>query len=318
MFRQVWRYTLVSIAESKKAAEIAQRYGMKNPDSFAQQFLAGETLDAAMAEIKRFNNSGIGCTTTILGESVNDRSAVGTARDLNLDLLERIHESGATPRESHISLKLTQLGLNISRDCCMENMTVIMKKAREYNIFVRIDMEFSGIVQTTLDIWKEFFTGGFDAIGVVLQAYLYRTIKDIQYVNKLGGRIRLVKGAYFEPKNVAYQKKSMVDANYVTCLDVIMKSGNFPAIATHDEIMIDASKEAAHRHGRSKDDFEFQQSYGIRNDFHELRLREGYNLRTTVPYGKDWFPYYTRRLAERPANALWVLKNLWYASRVRS
>lgn len=318
MFRQVWRYSMESIAESKKAAEFAQRYGMKNPDSFARQFFAGETLDAAMAEIKRFNDSGIGCSTTLLGESVSERSEAGTARDVNLDLLERIHESGATPWESHISVKLTQLGLNISRDFCMDTIAVIMKRAREYNIFVRIDMEFSSIVQTTLDIWKEFFTGGFENIGVVLQAYLYRTEKDIRYVNKLGGRIRLVKGAYYEPKKVAYQKKSMVDLNYVTCLDVVMKEGNFPAIATHDETMIDAAKEAAHRHGRSIDDFEFQQSYGIRSDFHALRLREGFKLRTTVPFGKDWFPYYARRLAERPANAIWVLKNLWYASRAKS
>ncbi len=264
----------------------------------------GESLDEAMAKIKNFNERGIGCTTTYLGESVNDPVLCSEARDRNCDLLDKIYNSGAALWESHVSVKLTQLGLDISRDHCLEHMAAIMEKAKKYNIFIRIDIEFSGVVQTTLDIWEGFFTNGYDNIGIVLQAYLYRTEKDIRYVSKKGGRIGLVKGAYYESESVTFQKKSHVDANYAKCLDLIMKEGTYPGIATHDEQMIEEAKIAAERYGRSKEDFEFQQSYGIRHDFHDLRrLQEGYKLRTAIPYGPDWFPYYTRRLAEHLANA---------------
>ncbi len=305
---------MLFLSENKTITGIVQKQGMKTPTSFARQFVAGETIDEAIAEIKSFNERGIGCTTTYLGESVNDPVLCAEARDRNCGLLDKIHKSGASPWESHVSVKLTQLGLDISRDHCIEQMTTIMEKAKKFNIFIRIDMEFSGIVQTTLDIWEEFFANGYDNIGVVLQAYLYRTEKDIRYVSKKGGRIRLVKGAYYESESVAFQKKSDVDANYAKCLDLIMKEGTYPGIATHDEQMIEEAKAAAERYGRSKEDFEFQQSYGIRHNFHDLRLQEGYKLRTTIPYGPDWFPYYTRRLAERPANAIWVLKNMWLSS----
>ncbi len=204
MMRHVGRFFKLFLSENKTISGPVQKQGMKAPTSFARQFVADESLDEAMAEIKSFNERGIGCTTTYLGESVNDPVLCAEAHDRNCDLLDKIHNSGAASWESHVSVKLTKLCFDISWGRCLEHMVAIMEKAKKYNIFIRMDIEFSGVVQTTLDIWEGFFTNGYDDIGIVLQAYLYRTEKYIQYVSKKGGRIHLVQSAYYESENVAF------------------------------------------------------------------------------------------------------------------
>jgi len=309
MIRQIWRHIMLWVADNKTIERWVKKRGMK-PGGFAQQFLAGETIDEAMSETKRLNDMGIATTATILGESVTDSEGSYKARDINLELLDKIHATGASKYEAGVSVKLTQLGLDISKDLCMENMQTILQRAKEHNIYIRIDMEMASVVQVTLDIWEELYRNITEDIGVVIQAYLFRSEEDIRYVSNLGGRIRLVKGAYYEAKDVAFQKKSEVDANYVHLTDLIMEVGVHPGIATHDPEMIEVAKKLAKKHNVDQDSFEFQQNYGIRTYYHEQRLKEGYKLRSTIPFGKEWFPYYTRRLAERPANAGMVLKSV--------
>jgi len=241
-----------------------------------------------------------------LGENVSDaREARSAARDY-ITILDTIKETGV---DANISIKLTAVGLDISQELCEENVCNILENAQKYQIFVRIDMEASAYTEQTVDITLRMHQQ-FEHVGTVIQSCLYRSKKDVEQLIAQGVRIRLVKGAYKEPKSVAFQNKSEVDHNYVQLMMMLLLKGNYPALATHDEAIINAACKYARDHGISKEAFEFQMLYGIRRDLQEKLVSQGYNMRIYVPYGSQWYPYLMRRLAERPANLMFVMSNM--------
>jgi proline dehydrogenase len=271
-----------------------------------RRFIAGENIDDAIAAILELNQAGMAATFDHLGESTTSRAEAESDVREYLRVLDRIENTGA---DSNISVKLTQLGLDIDKDYCLQNVRRIVEAAKRHGNFVRIDMEDSSKTDATLDIFKRLY-GEYGNVGIVLQSYLYRTEKDVDDALTMGARVRLCKGAYKEPAEVAFPEKSEVDANYVRLMKKLLKSGVYHGIATHDEKMIAATREFAADEGVSKDAFEFQMLYGIRRDLQLKLAREGYRMRIYVPYGQYWYPYFMRRLAERPANVWFVLKNL--------
>jgi len=225
-----------------------------------------------------------------------------------LRILDAIVASGI---ERNISLKLTQLGLDVDRATCIDNLRRILEPAQRHEFFVRIDMENSPYTEVTLEIFETLWQQQYRNVGVVLQSYLYRSEADARRLNALGARVRLVKGAYREPKSVAYQQKSEVDAAFVRIMKLLLDSGHHPAIATHDPAMIEVTKTYARERGIATNRFEFQMLYGVRRDLQAALVRQGYGMRVYVPFGREWFPYFMRRLGERPANVGFVLKSLF-------
>jgi proline dehydrogenase len=270
------------------------------------RFIAGENIDDAIKAIQELNKLGITATFDHLGESTSSRQEAESDVREYLYVLDRIQATGVN---SNVSVKLTQLGLDIDEDFCMLNTRKIVECAKRHGNFVRIDMEDSPKTDATLKIFRTLFQE-FGNVGIVLQSYLYRTEKDIDDVLSLGARIRLCKGAYQEPESVAFPEKSEVDANFIRLMQKLLKSGIYHGIATHDDKMIAATREFAARENISKESFEFQMLYGIRRDLQLKLARDGFKVRTYVPYGEFWYPYFMRRLAERPANVWFVLKNL--------
>ena len=273
----------------------------------ATRFVAGETLDQALAVSRKLNSDGITITLDHLGESVSTLEEAAEARDVYLRTLSAIHDSGI---RGNVSLKLTQFGLDFSNDQCRANVEQLVSRAAELNSFVRIDMESSEYTERTIDLMTGLHER-FGAVGIVVQAYLRRTKDDVEKLNSRGIRVRLCKGAYLEPASVAFAGKSEVDRNYVELMKLLLDQGNYPAIATHDERMIEQTKAYATARNVPRDAFEFQMLYGIRRDLQRQLIAEGYRLRVYVPFGKAWYPYYMRRLAERPANVFFILRNLF-------
>jgi len=274
----------------------------------ARRFVAGETLEEALATIRELNAKGITATLDLLGESVTNEREARAARDEYLRMLDSIQERGL---DANVSLKLTAMGLDISEDLCASIMHDVLERAQGYGTFVRIDMESSDYTERTLRLFDERLYPAYKGhVGVVLQSYLYRTMADVERANALGARVRLCKGAYKEPASVAFQDKADVDRNYVKCMHELMKHGNYPGLATHDPKMIDEAKRFAAAEGIAKDRFEFQMLYGIRRDLQEQLVREGYRMRVYIPYGTQWYPYLMRRLAERPANLVFITGNV--------
>lgn len=272
----------------------------------ATRFVAGETLTDALAVGRRLNAEGITITLDCLGESVSSIEEAAQARDVYLRTLEAMCQAGITP---NVSLKLTQFGLDFSAGACRDNVEQLVKRAAEIGGFVRVDMESSEYTDRTLDLVIDLH-GRYSAVGTVIQAYLYRSRKDVEKLCERGIRVRLCKGAYLEQSTVAFAKKQQVDANYVELAKLLLDTGEYPAIATHDERMIEAVKAHVAERKLARDSFEFQMLYGIRRDLQSKLVNEGYRLRLYVPFGEAWYPYYMRRLAERPANVLFVLRNL--------
>ena len=268
------------------------------------RFVAGVELNEALGNVQKLNSAGLTATLDYLGESVHTAAEAGAAAAQYIALLHGIERIGA---QCNASLKLTQMGLDVDRALCVRNVERILAQAAAFNNFVRIDMEGSGYTQATLDIFNELY-GRYKNVGIVIQAYLYRSEADIRALNKLGARVRLCKGAYNEPASVAFAAKADTDKNYVKLMQLLLSEGNYPGIATHDEAMIAATREYARAQGIAPDRFEFQMLYGIRRDLQEQLVREGYRLRVYVPYGEQWYPYMMRRMAERPANLLFVLR----------
>ncbi len=273
----------------------------------ATRFVAGETLDEALAVARRINSEGISITLDHLGESVTSLEEAAEARDVYLHTLSTIHDSAI---QGNVSLKLTQFGLDYSIEQCRANVEQLVRRAVELDGFVRVDMESSEYTERTLDLVRDLH-GRYGKVGTVIQAYLFRSKRDVTEMCDRGIRVRLCKGAYLEPETVAFAKKSQVDANFVELMKLLLDRGEYPAIATHDERMIDAAKAYAASKNLSRDAFEFQMLYGIRRDLQRKLVAEGYRLRLYVPFGKVWYPYYMRRLAERPANVLFILRNLF-------
>ena len=274
----------------------------------ARRFVAGETLEDALASVRALNAGGISASLDELGESVsNEQQARGT-RDSYLRILDRIKQSGL---DANVSVKLTSLGLDISEELCVSLMQDVLERARQYGTFVRVDMESSAYTGKTLRIFEERFHPSFrEQVGIVLQSYLYRTFADVERANQLKCRVRLCKGAYKEPSTVAFPAKKDVDANLVKCAHALMQHGNYPGIATHDVAIIEETKRFAKEQGIGPDRFEFQMLYGVRRDLQEALVREGWRLRVYVPFGTQWYPYLMRRLAERPANVAFIGGNM--------
>jgi proline dehydrogenase len=296
-----------TLSYSQTLKKLASRYGMTGRRAFARRFIAGETVDDAIAAVRVINAQGLHSTLDYLGESVTSLAGADTATREYLSLIEQVDRAGV---ERNLSLKLTQIGLDVDRAICVDNLRKILKTAEQCGFFVRIDMEGSAYTETTLEIFETIWGLGHRAVGVVLQSCLYRTEKDLDRVTVLGARIRLVKGAYREPKNVAYQLKSDVDAAYVRLAQRLLTGGHYPAIATHDEeIHAELKRFASDRH-IDAERFEFQLLYGVRRDVQNRLHAEGYRVRVYVPFGKEWFPYFMRRLGERPANVGFVIRAL--------
>jgi proline dehydrogenase len=307
MIGYVYRVFFHTIAGSRALKQLASRYGMRSSKSFARRFIAGETIDEAIAAARGIEAAGMTETLDLLGESVATMSEADAATRTYLAMFDRIAAAGIG---RNVSLKLTQLGLTIDRATCVDNLRRILDEAGRGEFFVRIDMENSLYTQVTLDVFETIWQQGYRNAGIVLQAYLRRTAADAARMNAIGARVRLVKGAYREPRSIAFHRKADVDAAFREVMQLLLDHGTQPAIATHDPDMIDATRKHAAARGIPPARYEFQMLYGIRRDLQaELRNR-GYGVRVYVPFGREWFPYFMRRLGERPANIGFVIGGL--------
>ncbi|HZS07023.1 MAG TPA: proline dehydrogenase family protein [Blastocatellia bacterium] len=298
------RSALLYLSRQHGLKDFISRFGATR--KMTRRFIAGENIDDALDAIRELNALGITASFDHLGESIASEVEADAEVREYLRVLGRIEDTGIN---SNVSVKLTQLGLDIDERLCLNNTRRIVEEAARRGNFVRIDMEDSPKTDATLRIFRT-LRAEFDNVGIVIQAYLYRSEKDIAELLKLSARIRLCKGAYQEPAEVAFPEKKDVDANFVKLMQVLLTSGIYHGIATHDEKMIAATKDFATREGIAKSAFEFQMLYGIRRDLQVKLKGEGWGMRTYVPYGEFWYPYFMRRLAERPANVWFVLKNL--------
>jgi proline dehydrogenase len=284
---------------------LASRYGMAHEDSFARRFIAGETVEEAIAVARALQSRGLLLTLDYLGESVRTLDEASAATREYVRLIDVIVASGI---ERNISLKLTQLGVDIDRATCIDNMRRILEPGQRHGFFVRIDMENSTYTDVTMQVFETLWQQQYRNIGLALQAALHRTEQDVRRMNELGARVRLVKGAYKEPAAVALQQKSEVDAAFVRLTKLLIDQGVYPAIATHDEAILAETRDYARTHRIPPDRFEFQMLYGIRRDLQTSLTADGYRLRIYVPFGRQWFPYFMRRLGERPANVGFVVR----------
>jgi proline dehydrogenase len=295
------------LAGSRPLKTLASRYGMRGRRGFARRFIAGESVEEAIEAARQIQTSGLMVTLDFLGESVASAAAADGATRAYINVIEKIAAAGV---ERNISLKLTQLGLTIDRATCVDNLRRILDAAGAKAFFVRIDMENSPFTAVTLEVFETMWQQGYRNVGVVLQSALPRSEADAARMNELGARVRLVKGAYNEPRSVAYQSKADVDAAFVRIMEALLAEGTYPAIATHDPAMIDQTRAFATERDIPRSGFELQMLYGIRRDLQTSLLREGYRVRVYVPFGREWFPYFMRRLGERPANIAFVVRGV--------
>jgi proline dehydrogenase len=296
------RQTLLFLSERNDLKKVL--FKLPYARGMAGRFVAGDTSEEALAVAKQLNDRGFRVTLDLLGESVLERAEAERAAAEYAESLADINAHEAT---TTISLKLTQLGLDIDTDFCYENLLGIVRQADELGNFVRIDMEDSEHTQTTLDVFYRVFEQ-YRNVGIVVQSYLYRSEDDIARLVELGAPVRLCKGAYKEPASVAFQDKREVDANFVRLMKMLLDGGAPTAIASHDERMIDATLEHVSKNGLSDDAFEIQMLYGVRRDYQRQLVDNGLNMRIYLPYGSQWYSYFMRRMAERPANLLFVVR----------
>ena len=295
---------LLYLSKNKTVNHLAKKYGLRFG---AQRFVAGDNINDAISAVQYLNSKGIIATLDHLGEFVSTKEEALLSTEACIATLEAIH---VHQLQANLSLKMTQLGLDISSEFCLENMRTILNKASAYHIFVRIDMEDYTRNEMTLDIFRTLKTE-YEEVGVVIQAYLYKSLDDIKALHALKPNLRICKGAYKESSDVAFPEKKDVDENYIQLVKHHLSHGNYAGIATHDEHMIERMKEYIHQHQIPHDQFEFQMLYGIRTDLQEKLAEEGYRVRAYVPYGVDWYGYFMRRLAERPANVSFVIRNFF-------
>jgi proline dehydrogenase len=299
------RSTLLKLSESKKVADWVTTNATTR--RMSHRFVAGEELSEALAAAKVCNDQGMLVSLDYLGENVSTIADAQHSRDAYLEVFEKI---AAQQINANVSCKLTALGLDLSAEFCEGLVFSIVERAAAFENFLRVDMEGSAYTQQTIDLVKRVRAQN-PAIGTVIQAYLYRSEKDIQDLLAYGCRIRLCKGAYKESPEVAFESKADVDANYVRLMQMLLPSGFYHGIATHDPRMIGATIRCAAEKRISKEDFEFQMLYGVRTDLQKRLIKDGFRVRVYIPFGKDWFPYFMRRLAERPANIGFFLRNLF-------
>jgi proline dehydrogenase len=275
---------------------------------FASRFVAGETRETATAAALELRGLGIMTTLDLLGESVNRPADAVAARDEYLRMLDGLAASGA---DINVSVKLTQMGFDIDEALCLDNMRRILTKARDLGGFVRLDMESSGYTQRTLDFFERHLFADFGKhTGVVIQSCLRRSAADVKRLIELGARVRLCKGAYLESPEVAFPDKQDVDRQFIALMEDLLRHGNYPGIATHDNRMLEHAKAFVTREGIPADRFEFQMLYGVRRDLQERLRKDGFNMRVYIPFGTQWYPYLMRRLAERPANIVFIFGNV--------
>ncbi len=273
----------------------------------ARRFVAGTAIEQAIRAVRNLNHDGISSTLDVLGENVKERLAAENAVASYVLTLDWIQQSGVN---ANVSLKLTQMGLDIDGNFCRANLVRICEKAASHGIFVRIDMEGSRYTEATLAFFHDLFRT-YQNVGIVIQAYLRRSQADLERLNAVKARVRLCKGAYREPPELAFQKMSEIRDNFKKLAARLLVQGEYPAVATHDELLISWAKEFVHAHGIWKDRFEFQMLYGVRPKTQRRLVREGYRVRVYVPYGTHWLPYFYRRLRERKENVFFVLRNLF-------
>ena len=300
------RKTLFLLSDSQSARQLA--VGSPVARAVSQRFVAGETLDEVIRVARELNDAGLSVTLDYLGEAVRDPENVRGAREMTIRSLEQIASIGLN---ANVSLKPTQFGLEIDEALCRESISAVAARAAELSsedgeIFVRLDMEASPHTERTVALVEWLWAEGHRNVGTVLQSALYRTPDDLRRMLALGSRVRLVKGAYREPPSLAFPDKRDVDRRYIDQMRQLLREGVYPAIATHDEAIINATRRYAFEHGIGKDSFEFQMLYGIRRDLQQRLYEEGYRVRVYVPYGEQWYPYLMRRLAESPANFFFV------------
>ncbi len=298
------RTLLLGLARNEAANGWMKRYGMRFG---ADRFVAGETVDEALIKVRMLEREKLYSTLDHLGESVDDGAEAAAARDHCMTALDKIAGAGL---QTTLSVKLTQLGLDIEPAVCVENLHAILERARGHRNFIHVDMEGFRHCQATLDIVRD-AAGQFGNVGAVLQAYLYRSAQDAVDLAQRGIPLRIVKGAYKESRDIAFPDKGDVDAQFVRLVEISLRAGNYTAIATHDENLINWARGFAYRNEIGRDRYEFQMLYGIRADLQHSLAREGYRVRVYVPYGTDWYAYFMRRLAERPANVGFVLRSLY-------
>jgi proline dehydrogenase len=296
------RRTIHALADRRGFTDWLSQRGMKW--GFARRFIAGETLEEAFPAVRELNAAGLDVTLDYLGEAVTDEQATRAAAAIYRDMLDAIDASDV---HASISLKLSQLGQEISDDLTEENLRAILDRAAEHDNFVRIDIEDSTTTQRTVNTLKA-VRPDYANVGMAIQSYLRRSEDDIRALNAIGAQVRLCKGAYQESADVAFTDKAEVDANYRRLATMLLEDGNYPAFATHDPRMIEHVLSEAKRLGRSDDDFEFQMLYGIRRDAQVELVEKGHNMRVYVPFGSQWCPYFMRRIAERPANAFFIMR----------
>jgi proline dehydrogenase len=307
MVGQVSKTFFHILAGNSVLKQMASRYGMRKPDSFARRFIAGESVDEAIAAARAIEASGMTQTLDHLGESVATMAEADVATRAYLGMINTIVAAGIG---RNISLKLTQLGLTIDRATCVDNLRRVLEAGAPHDFFVRIDMEDSPFTSVSLDVFETMWQQGYRNVGAVLQSYLRRSIDDARRLNTLGARVRLVKGAYKEPRSVAFQKKTEVDAAFIEIMQLLLAEGTYPAIATHDPVMITATRQFAAARNIPADNYEFQMLYGIRRDLQAQLTADRYRMRVYVPFGREWFPYFMRRLGERPANIGFVIRGI--------
>jgi proline dehydrogenase len=298
------RRAILAAAASPSLQRFVRHHGMRLG---AARFVAGETLDGSIPVHRRLNERGLKTNTTLLGEGVQDRVAAEQAVEAYEGILERLAAEGL---DTNVALKLTHLGLDVDEGLAYENVRRVVEHAATLGNFVRIDMEYSSLVDATLRLYRRLREAGVDNIGTVLQAYLHRTDRDLEALLPLEPNLRLVKGAYLEPPEIAYPRKQDVDASYARLLERSLRGGGYTAIATHDERLIEHAIGFAERGGIGRDRFEFQMLYGVRPQLQLDLVRRGYKVLVATPYGPQWFPYLMRRLAERPANEMYFARNL--------
>ncbi|MBA3891814.1 MAG: proline dehydrogenase family protein, partial [Gemmatimonadaceae bacterium] len=285
-----------------------QRFATAMPltRGLVMRFVAGDELSEALDALERLRRDGLSTTLDVLGESVDSADGARAAADQYIATLAALAEQGL---DGNVSIKLTQMGLDLDRDLCRENIWRVVEKAAESGAFVRIDMEDHTRTDATLEVAREAH-GWYRHTGVVIQSYLRRSAADVEALIGEGIRVRLCKGAYDEPADVAFASKAEVDESYRVLMERLLRDGHYPGIATHDEQLIAHAREFTQREGIGPARFEFQMLYGVRRDLQHALVADGYTVRVYVPYGREWYPYFMRRLAERPANLLFLLRNL--------
>lgn len=299
------RRSILAVADNGLVSRFFQNSSLAR--SLVDRFVAGESLETAIGEVKALQAQSITSTLDLLGENVESIEASRAAVDTYATMLRTMRDEGLEP---NASVKLTMLGLDFGEDVARENMAAILEVAREVEGFVRIDMESSTYTEVTMRMFEDLFSVYPANVGIVIQTYLHRAEADVRRMIELGARVRLVKGAYAEPEAVAFQDKLQIDENYARLTRLLLSEGNYPAIATHDMNLVRSAIEYAHRHGIPGTRFEFQMLYGVRRDQQQALVNDGWGMRVYVAFGSEWYPYFTRRIAERPANAFFVLRQL--------